>query len=423
MNILLANYRYFVSGGPERYLFNVMDKLETSGHHVVPFSVSHPDNVPSPYDHHFLSPLSKGGAVYFRELKKNPKVVAKLLGRLFYSFEARQKLSHLLSRETIDVAYLLHFLRWISPSILDEFRARNIPVVIRVSDYSYLCPQSHFLRDGDICEHCLEGSFWPSVQNRCLHGSLGVSFLNALSLSFHRHAGMWDKIDAVLCPSRFMLEKMVEGGVPHHKLFHVPTFVDSAKFTPQYEPGDYFLYFGRIAYEKGISVLVEAFRRLAAHQENRGGCRLKIVGRSNDGERERLERMIIAQGIKGVTFHDEQDLSTLHETIRKALCVIVPSVWYDNMPNVVLESYACGKPVIASNLGSLPEIVVEGKTGFLFPPGDPDHLASLLRAIAENPALACEMGRRAREDAETIYSPAAHIRRLVGIFNKLATKE
>ncbi len=418
MKILLTNYRYFVSGGPERYLFNVKSLVEKAGDQVIPFSISNNQNVPNEYSSYFLSPIGDGSQVYFKEIEKSPSNLIKLLGRSFYSFEAKRKLERLLDRHPVNIAYILYFLRWISPSILDVFQARGIPVVVRVSDFSYLCPQAHFLRNGQVCELCKNGSFLPSIKYKCVQGSFLASVVNAAARKLHSYRGIWSKVDAIICPSRFMLEKMIEGGFPQKKLHHVPTFVDIEQFDPCYETGDYFLYFGRVAHEKGIATLLEAFSRFTKNSLTPGPS-LKIVGRSNDGERDRLEEVVKEQQIPGVYFIDEQDLPSLKETIRKSLCVIVPSIWYDNMPNVVLESFASGKPVIASDLGSLPELVVEGKTGLLFSPGNPDHLAECLCAIVENPDQTSAMGRESRRAAETLYSPSAHSAKLRGIFTKL----
>jgi hypothetical protein len=87
MKIIIVNYRYFISGGPERYLFNIMELLEKKGHTVVPFSVQGKLNEPSKYDDYFLSPIGDGKEVYFGEYKKNIKTVFKTWARMFYSFE------------------------------------------------------------------------------------------------------------------------------------------------------------------------------------------------------------------------------------------------------------------------------------------------------------------------------------------------
>ena len=90
MRILLVNYRYFISGGPERYMFNIKHVLEKNGHEVIPFSNLSSKNVETPYSHYFVEPIGSSEAVYYEEYKKTPKVLWKMLSRSIYSFEVEK---------------------------------------------------------------------------------------------------------------------------------------------------------------------------------------------------------------------------------------------------------------------------------------------------------------------------------------------
>jgi len=419
MNILTVNYRYFVSGGPERYLFNVTSLLQRNQHTVIPFSIQHKANVETMYSKYFLSPLTSGNEVYFKELRRSPRSMLKLLGRTFYSFEAKSKLRQLLHAENVDIGYILHFLRWISPSIIDALHERGVPVVVRASDYSYVCPQAPFLRDGKICELCVHGNVLHSLQHKCLQSSYAVSGVNLLSVYLHRLLGVLNKVDAFVCPSRFLMSKMKEGGVAESKLHHIPTFVDSARFVPQFDPGPYVLYFGRIAQEKGIETLLDAFAVLKKNPRY-SSLQLKLAGRSNQGELEKLQHKIASARIDDVQFLGELDFEHTQKLIQGSAFVIVPSIWYDNMPNTILETFASGKPVIASDLGSLPETVQEGVTGLLFRSGDTEHLAERIAQLINNPGLIRDFGKNARRQAETEYSPGVHYDRLMNLFHSFA---
>ncbi len=416
MRILTINYRYFVSGGPERYLFNVTSLLQEHQHSVVPFSVQHPHNRPSEYSGFFLSPLGRGDEVYFSQLARSPRSMLRLTGRTFYSLEAKRKLGRLLDAHDVDIGYILHFLRWISPSVIDVLKERHVPVVVRASDYSYLCPQAHFLRDGQICELCLKGTVLHSLQHKCLQNSYLVSGVNLLSVYTHRLMGVMDKIDAFVCPSGFLLKKMREGGIGAGRLHHIPTFVESSRFAPEYEPGPYVLYFGRIAREKGVETLIDAAAELKKNPHY-SGLQVKLAGRSNQGELERLQKAIRRSGVDGVEFLGDLDFEPMQRVIRGCACAVVPSLWYDNMPNTILETFASGKTVIASNSGSLPETVQDGNTGLLFEAGDHRDLADKIARLLDDRPLIRKLGRNARHVAETEYSPSVHYDRLMNLFH------
>lgn len=419
MRILTLNYRYFVSGGPERYLFNVTSLLQQHDHTVIPFSVQHKRNRPTEYAPYFLSSIAKGEEVYFKQLALSPRGIMKLLGRTFYSLEAKSKLRRLLGDANVDIGYILHFLRWMSPSVIDALKEREVPVVVRVSDYSYLCPQAHFLREGRVCELCLHGTVFHSLQYKCLQDSYAVSGANLLSMYFHRLLGIMGKVDAFVCPSDFLLRKMKEGGIQAQRLHHIPTFVECDRFEPQFDPGSYILYFGRIAREKGVETLIDAFASVKRNGRH-SSLKLKLAGRSNKGEWERLGKNIAVYGVDGIEFLGDLEFEPMQHLIRNSACVVVPSLWYDNMPNTILEAFASGKPVIASNIGSLPETVQDGNTGFLFEPGNPEDLAGKIARLLDDPGTLQKLGKSARRMAETAYSPSVHYERLMGLFHSLS---
>ena len=106
----------------------------------------------------------------------------------------------------------------------------------------------------------------------------------------------------------------------------------------------------------------------------------------------------------------------LTQLISGASCILCPAIWYENMPNTVIEAYAYGKPVIASNMGCFPELLEDGKTGYLFRPKDAKDLADkiVMLMVHENERL--QMGKWAREKVERDFSPENHFRKLEKLF-------
>ncbi len=154
MKIALVNYRYYVSGGPERYMFNIKDVLEQHEHTVFPFSIKSSKNVVSSFEKDFLDTIDD--QTYFAQSKKSLKVILKSFTRMFYSFEAKQKFGAFLDKYKPDLVYIIHYHNKISPSIIDAAKKRNIPVIHRISDFQYMCPNALFYNDKvGVCEDCL----------------------------------------------------------------------------------------------------------------------------------------------------------------------------------------------------------------------------------------------------------------------------
>lgn len=406
MKIALVNYRYFISGGPERYLFNVKEVLAKHGHMVIPFSIKNSKNQISEYESEFLNTIDD--QTYFVESKRTLSVVLKSFTRMFYSFEARNVFGRFLDKNKPDVVYIIHFHNKISPSIIDAAKKRHIPVVHRISDFQYMCPNALFYNERTgVCEDCLHGKKWSCVRNRCVMNSRVYSFLKLGAKMLHDAIGVAQKIDAFVVPASFTLEKLAEYGIPRDKMHHIPTFfnVKRAPENISYDP--FFLFIGRIEKQKGLKTLVDAFAGTDFH--------LKIIGFSNDGYEDELK-----QYLKGKSHHIEflgrKTFGEIERYLQTCLCTIVPSEWYDNFPNVILESFAYKKPVIATNFGSLPELVENGKTGLLFEKGSVTALQICLQWMATHIQNVSDMGTSAYQNVCTKYNAENHYNMLMKVF-------
>ncbi len=354
MRILLANYRYFISGGPERYMFNFTEAWAKRGHEVIPFSVRYSRNKPSPYSSYFAEPLGSMDEVYFQDQKRNPRTIFRTFQRLFYDPGVEHKVSNLIRDTKPQAAYILHYLRKLSPALLVGIKKAGLPIVVRLSDYAMLCPQAHCLLNEQPCELCIsKGSLLPSIRNHCVQNSLIASGLNAFATWYHYSQHYFDLIDMFVTTTQFMREKMIAGGFPEQRLCYIPTFVNTEKFSPSvdFSKENYIAFAGRIEKIKGLHVLISA---LAILRSNRPDITIiaKIAG-DGDGEYiSDLKRQILEFGLgNAVQFVGKLEGTELTTFLSKAQLNIVPSIWYENLPNAILESYACGTGVIASRLG------------------------------------------------------------------------
>ena len=414
MNILVANNRFFVSGGPERYLFTLIDLLEKNGHSAIPFSNAYRQNNPSPYAAHFLPPPVDADAVYYRQFRLAPWKKLQLFSRSVYYPEAYRRVAAIIVDRHIDLAYLLAIANYISPSIISACKARRIPVVMRLSDFNLLCPAYLFLREERPCEECLHHGLQRAIVHRCLQSSVQVSLARVVAMTLHRLMRVYDQVDAFITPSRFLMAKMVQGGFPAERLHYVPSPVKALPASPE-GPGEYILYFGRITPEKGLETLLLGFEHLSRQHP---AARLLIAGAPTP-ELERLEHILEERQVSNVEFVGFQEGEQLAMLIDGARFSVCPSIWYENSPMTVYESLAHARPVIVSNLGSLPEQVEDGTDGLLFEPGNHEQLADKMAVLWQDPSLASRMGKAGRDRIQRLFSPEAHYRSLLAVFDQI----
>lgn len=415
MKIIIANYKFYMQGGAERYLFKFMDLAREKGVEVIPFSVHYPKNVPTEYEKWFVGGKNAGA-----NYDPNNHSIGYLLEGAYHDFHnhaAYKSMKALIRQEKPDLLYTL-IPGQLTADIFKAAKEKGVPVIHRISDFRLVCGNYNMLRGEEVCNACMSGSYLPMIKNRCVKDSLALSTLRAASCDYNRRFHKYDLVDAVITPPAFTKKILVEAGYfPEEKVFVNPTFVDAAGFRPNFTPGDYVLCMGRFAKEKGFRYVVEAMQYLKDLP-----VKLAITG-TEEGCDEALKKRIEELGIREkILFTGFLKGQALEDLTRNALCVACPAIWYENLPNVVLESYAYGKPVIASNLGSLAEIVEDGKNGLLFEPRNVQQIARCIRTLAEDPAKAEELGRNARRVCEEKYGKEAHWQRFLEIAQRVGVR-
>ena len=412
MKIVLVNYRYFISGGPERYYFNIKEILERNGHEVIPFSIKSSRNLPHDYDQYFLDIVDD--EVYFAQAKKSLKVVLKSFSRMFYSFEAKRKFESLLKAVQPDLVYIMQYHNKISPSIIDAARNLHIPVIHRISDFQYMCPNALFYNDAKgVCEDCLKGKRWSCVKYKCVLNSTIYSGIKMAAKWLHDAMKVTKKIDAFVVPSSFTLKKLNEYGIPMNKLYHIPTFFNLKDTNPavKYEPS--VLFVGRIEKQKGLMTLVKTFEGTDYN--------LKIIGFSNDGYEDELKAYLNGKQ-HHIEFLGRKTFDEIVPYLKSCLCTVVPSEWYHNFPNVILERFAYKKAVIATDFGSLPELVKNNVTGLTFNYADIADFRKKVGYMFNHPDVAKQMGEAGFKDIVTVYSPQQHYEQLMALFDKVTNQ-
>lgn len=424
LKILMVNKFHYLKGGSETYHFAVGDSLESSGCTVAWFAMDGPKNLPCAQSRYFVSEVDYNGKV--SPIRKVKDGLA-----LIYSNEAKRKFNGLLEEFDPDVIHLNLIHRQLTFSILDApyLRKHAVPVVYTAHDYIPVCPACTMLDGlGCVCDDCLSGSFSSCVRKRCVKGSLAKSLLAAGEAIYLRRHGSYRKIDRIIAPSQFMKNKLLEGGFPTQQVVYMQNFAkqeildNAADGTDRTDRDDpYLLFFGRLSSEKGIDILVEAF--INALPSLPGNLRLVIAG---DGpERQSVEDRIAAAGpeasgrIELVGYQSGADMR--HYTERATLA-IASSRCRENMPYSIVEAFALGTPVIGTNIGGIPELVEEGRTGLLCEPGDVESLSqAILRgaALVQDGDAYAKMQKNCRTYVLDRCSQDRYMKDLVALYREL----
>ena len=412
MKIIIANYRYFIAGGPERYMFKFIDTAKEHGDECIPFSVDYAMNEKTPYSKYFITPRGNREDLFFSNIKLTPKNIIKMLNCTIYNFEAEKKMRKLIRDVNPDVIYVLQEINALSPSIINAAKKENVRVVHRISDFFMFCPKSDFLNGNQICEKCIQGNYCNAIKNRCVKNSMYATLVRVFAMKLYSRIRIFEKVDAYITTCQFTRKKMILGGVPAEKIICIPTFIDSSKINPCYSNEGYFLYLGRVVEQKGVIYAVEAMRYLKEK-----GIKLKITGELDESEESKKVSAVIKKYDLNdcVEFVGFQGGKALEHIIQNSIAVINPAIWYENMPNTVIEAYAFGKPVVASRIGSLAEIVEDNYSGLLFEMGNSKDLSLKLQKLIDNPELAVKLGHQARKLCEDKYNVEKHYRSVMDV--------
>lgn len=406
MKIVVVNNKFYRRGGPETYMLKFMEMAEQHGHTAIPFAFRDERNLPSDY------------AGYFPGKPRAKKGVSGLIRGALTAFdnkEADECLRRLIRAEKPDLIYIIVQINGLSPGIIKVAKEEGVPVIHRFSDFFMACPKYSFFRDGEVCEKCMHGNYRHAVRNKCTKNSRMVSLLRAMTMRYHNRKKYYDMVDRYITPSTHTRSLLVRDGcLTEDRIAHNPTYIDCSGITPRYDNDGYVLCLGRFSPEKGFEYVVDAFRRLKDIP-----VKVWVTGDKENATPELLQ-MIEEGGLQDkIHFTGFITGKTLDEAISGAMCVACPAIWYENMPNVLIEAFSHGKPVIASDIGSLAEVVEDGKTGLLFEPKNVEQIAACIRRLYEDPALCESLGRAAREKCEREYSPEKHWQRFVTICQEI----
>jgi len=349
----------------------------------------------------------------FMEINRNKSLKSglRVFTRVIYSKEARKKFGEILDRVHPDIVHVQNIHGHISPSIIYEAKARGLPVVWTLHDYKLVCPNTHFLIDstGEICEACLSGNYCKAIAKRCKKGSLLASTMAAIEAYAHRIMKVREKVDMFLAPSAFLRSKLIRVGFPAEKVVHIPLFISDEMFADKGGRDEGYLFFmAKLDPIKGIFPLLDACRKIPS-------VTMKLAGGIEDS----LVKDLLPTLPANVEYLGMLHGEALRTLLLNARAVILPSLWYENQPFAITEAFAAGKPVIASDLGGMTELVKHRERGLLVPPGDAKALAEAMLWMDRHPTEAKKMGEHARKYSMMEHSSERHYGKLMQVYTKI----
>jgi len=385
MKIMLVHNQYQQTGGEEVVFRQERQLLQDAGHTVVAFNRSNDE---------------------IREYDWKDRI--RLVNRTVWSEHTRREFAAALAQEKPDIVHVHNVFVVISPAVYSACCEAGIPIVQTLHNYRLFCPAGRLLRDGKVCEECVDHNLWRSVRYGCYRDSRTASATVALALAVHRRRKTWaEMIDVYIALTHFARNKFIEFGLPPDRVVVKPNFVGPDP-GPRSKPGDYALFVGRLSPEKGVHTLLNAWQSVPR------SIPLVILG---DGPlRSALEDQARSARLNNVSFKGQASRDNTLAAMKGCRFLLFPSEWYESFPMTVLEAYACAVPVLASGIGALQEVVQNGHTGLWFRPGDASDIAAKVCWAWGQPEYTRKLGEQDRRVYEVRYTGRTNYRELMQIY-------
>ncbi len=391
LHIVMIHNRYQYAGGEDVSTDADVELLREYGHRVTLIEV-HNDSI--------------------KAYSKFEKI--RLFAETAWNFRVYREMRSQLKKLSPDLVHVQNFFPLFSPSVHAAARSLNIPTIQHLHNFRLGCLNGYLLRDGKICEACVGRNPWRGLLYGCYRDSAIASLAVWMMLTLNRwRRTWWQDVDAFITPSNFAAQKLKEIGLNGDRLYVKPYVINSVEVLSSFESinaNPEFVFVGRLSIEKGVIVLLRAWVEL-----NMTDWQLKIVG---DGpERTNLQRFVDDAGLKNVQFLGYMAPSQITSVMQKATAIVVPSQWYETFGRVVIEAFACEKPVLASNLGALSELISSEHNGFLIAHDRVDAWTERLYWCGTHLEEMRSMGLTAHKTYRELYTRSANYQQLMEIYD------
>lgn len=398
MKIVNINKYYYKKGGSEAYYFALSNLLQENNIEVIPFSMNDDNNLYTKYSQFFINNID------YKSIKSQLKNSFKIM----YSLESKNKIRKLINSTHPSIAHFHIFQHQITSSVVFELKKNNIKTVNTIHDFKVICPNYKMLNRNGICEECRGNKYYKCFKNSCMKDSKAKSFAAMCEAYFNKLIRSYKLMDMFICPSEFYKNKLLEFGMNKEKVITIPNFIDIDKFQQGANEENYFLYAGRLSEEKGILMLLRVMEQIKdsyLYIAGTGPLEMKL---KKQAEEKNL------YNVKFLGYKSEQELG---ELIRNSKFVVVPSIWYENCPMIILEAMAYGKTILGSNMGGIPELVLDSVNGLIFE--NEEELKEKINILLKSYNMRNSMGQASRIIAEEKYNKYIHFNKIYEVYNKL----
>jgi len=313
--------------------------------------------------------------VEFTNNSFNQSRTGNIIGAIYslYNSESAQMVGCAIDGFKPDIVHIHNLFYTASPSVIAAAKHRGIPVVMTLHNYRLVCNSGLLSREEEVpCERCLTKIIpLDGILHACFRKSHTQSIQLTAITSLHKLTGIWRSVDRFIVLTEFAREKFLESSLnlKPEQVVVKPNYVDGLDFVPFEKRQNFFLYLGRLHFEKGINSFIEA-----AYLHNQP---VEIIG---DGPlRSIVEKA--SQELPHVTYHGSLPRQKAIEHLKKCRAIVIPSIWYEGLPTTILEAFATGTPVLCSDQSNLNKIVKNHKTGALFKAGNAKSIAETLKNI------------------------------------------
>lgn len=399
MKVLLVNKFHWLKGGSEKYYFELAELLKEHGHEVAFFSMKDEKNITTGEKEYFVDKIDLNTGSKLKALD------------VIYSRANYKKMKEALEDFKPDIVHINNFQRQLSASIIKAIKKKNIPIVFTAHDMNAICPASAMLYKGQICEECICNGYKSCIKKSCIKDSKLKSILGVLEIQYYKIKNIYKKIDYIIAPSEFIKKQLIKGKLKYNKIETIYNFVLKTNNNEKIKDEGYAFYFGRLSVEKGILNLVKSIKDI------KNG---KLIIAGDGPERNNIEDYIKNNNLENkveLVGYLKQD--EVRKYILGAKFIVVPSIWYENCPYSILETMEIGKPIIGSQIGGIPELVEDGKNGFIYKFDSSDELKEKMMILFENQELVDKFSAESRKLFEKKYSSEIYYNRIKELYEEL----
>lgn len=402
MKILIVNNYFKFIGGAEEITYQTFNLLRNNHFKVYYWACDKKPFIEKNYEY----------VKYFTEYRGGVQNYIKNPIKYYYNTSAYNDLNSFIKVVKPDIIHL-NCIDLLTYKILDN--CKNIPTIMTVHDAGLICPATTLMyRNERICNdlYCKNSNYFPCIINKCVHKklepSIRRSFKTYIDNKFLKY------IDKYIAPSEILKKYLVKAniGITDNNCHIINNYLSSNKIDTvfNHKKGQYFLFIGRLLDIKGIFNLLIAFKHLS-HNIN-----LHIVGIGP--EEEKLKKYVVDNNLYNVKFLGFKTGKELKDEYQNCIAVIVPSNWFEIFGMINIEAFANGKPVIASNVGGIPEIVEHNINGLLFEPANVEQLRECILKYWNNPELVIEHGKNGYKKVLTHYTEDIYYEKLIKLYEE-----